>query len=366
MGPHEAPRPRQSTPGHRHSKTALLFPGQGSQFVGMGLDVYRESKAARLVFDEAAAALDAPSCPGSLRDAMFHGPASTLTRTSVAQPAILVHSIALLRALEAESLPPFVVGQVASYAAGHSLGEFTALVATGALDLWDAVRLVAARGQAMEACEREAEEKTRPSTERTHCMKALLLARGKLPEVLERVATLASALAPDQPPSQHQQPHAVVQVANVNSSGQIVLSGTLPEVEEVVRLLQEERLVARAVDLPVSGAFHSPLMQPAKDTMRKLLEEVKFKRPCIPVLSNVTGLPVRGCPCGSLISNACNSPPPPLIPRKSELEHLPSPCPPRYPAARRCLGSSPRPSAAAHAHGPVAPVHGVCPSPGRG
>jgi [acyl-carrier-protein] S-malonyltransferase len=233
----------------------LLFPGQGAQFPGMGKDLADAFIEARRTFQEADDVLGY-----ALSRIAWDGPADELTATSNAQPAILTHSIAAFRAVEAR------LGTVAM-AAGHSLGEFSAYVAAGALTFADGVRTVRRRGELMQ----------RSGDERPGTMAALL---GLDDDEVERVCREASAAGGACVP------------ANYNSPGQLVISGDVPAVERAIELAKAAG-AKRALRLNVSGAFHSPLMEVARDGLMAQLASATLSEPRFPVVSNVTAAPVR-------------------------------------------------------------------------
>lgn len=237
--------------------TAFIFPGQGSQAVGMGAALAEASVHAREVFAQVDAALGE-----DLSEMMRDGPAEALTLTRNAQPAIMANAIATLRVLEREH--GVELGQTASFVAGHSLGEYTALCAAGALDLATTARLLRLRGEAMQAAVPVG----------VGAMAALGI------DWKDAVAVAAEAAQGD-----------VCAAANDNAPGQVVISGHRRAVERAIVLLKE-RGVRRAMLLPVSAPFHCALMQPAAEAMRAALGEAAMAAPVRPVFANVTAAPV--------------------------------------------------------------------------
>ncbi len=234
---------------------AFLFPGQGSQFVGMGKDLAGAFTEARLTFEEVDDALSS-----KLSSVIFDGPEQELNLTENTQPALLAVSTALMRVLSREG--GIRIEKAASFAAGHSLGEYSALAAVGAIDLADTARLVRRRGKAMQHAV--------PVGVGT--MAAILgLEFGKVEEITRYVSG-----------------EEVCQSANDNSPGQVVISGHKGAVEKAVALASEHG-ARRAVMLPVSAPFHCTLMAPAAQSMAQALADTDIRPPFIPVVSNVTG-----------------------------------------------------------------------------
>ncbi len=236
---------------------ALIFPGQGSQSVGMGKALAEAFPAARAVFEEVDAALGRP-----LSRLIWEGPAEELTLTANTQPALMAVSLAVVRVLEAEA--GLDMGHMA-YVAGHSLGEYSALAAAGSLSLTDTARLLRIRGEAMQ--------------------KAVPVGQGAMAAILglepDAVASIAQEAAQGE----------VCQAANDNGGGQVVVSGTKAAVERAIALASE-RGAKRAILLPVSAPFHCALMQPAADAMREALADVVISGPRAPLVTNVHAAPI--------------------------------------------------------------------------
>jgi len=230
---------------------AYIFPGQGAQFSGMGLDLYESSKIAQELFEEANDILGFP-----ITDTMFEGTDEQLKETKVTQPAIFLHSVALVKTL-GDSFKPQMV-------AGHSLGEFSALVANGVLSFSEALQLVSKRALAMQkACELQ------PST-----MAAVL---GLEDDIVEKICAMTDG---------------TVVAANYNCPGQLVISGDVDAINKACESLKAEGAKMTIV-LPVGGAFHSPLMEPAREELAAAIENTKFNEPICPVYQNVTASAVN-------------------------------------------------------------------------
>ena len=229
---------------------AYIFPGQGAQYVGMGQDLYEKYPDAKSLFEDANGILGF-----SITDIMFAGSAEDLKQTKVTQPAIFLHSVILGKVLGDAFRPDCV--------AGHSLGEFSALVANGTLGFEDGLKLVSQRAMAMQkACELQ------PST-----MAAVLALEDA---VVERIC---------------EETPGIVVAANYNCPGQLVISGEVEAIEKACEKMKEAG-ARRALMLPVGGAFHSPLMEPAREELASAIENTDFKKPLCPIYQNVTTVAV--------------------------------------------------------------------------
>ena len=232
---------------------AFVFPGQGSQAVGMGKTLAANFTAARQVFEEVDGALGS-----KLSSTIFDGPADTLTLTENAQPALMAVSLAAIRVLEDEA--GLDLARDAQFVAGHSLGEYSALAAAGAFTIADAARLLRTRGQAMQ--------------------KAVPVGAGAMAALIGLEFDVASTVAAEAAQGE------VCQAANDNGAGQVVVSGSKAAVERAVEIAKTKG-AKRAMLLPVSAPFHCALMQPAADVMAQALAKVSVKLPSVPVVANV-------------------------------------------------------------------------------
>jgi [acyl-carrier-protein] S-malonyltransferase len=237
--------------------TAFVFPGQGSQTVGMGRDLAAAFPAARHVFEEVDDALGQ-----KLTRLMFEGPDSDLMLTRNAQPALMAVSLAVIRVLEVEG--KMQLGDVSAYVAGHSLGEYSALAAARALELSEAARVLRVRGDAMQ--------------------EAVPVGEGAMAALLGLDLEAVLAVAADAATTDESE---VCEAANDNAPGQVVVSGSLEAVERAVELATE-RGARRAIRLPVSAPFHCSLMKPAADAVSEILERTALTPPLVPLIANVT------------------------------------------------------------------------------
>ncbi len=239
------------------TKPAFTFPGQGSQAVGMGHDLAQAYPQARAVFEEVDDALGV-----ALSKIMFEGPEDTLRLTENAQPALMAASIAVIRVLKANGV---TVADAASYVAGHSLGEYSALCAAGTFSLADTARLLQTRGRAMQ--------------------QAVPVGQGAMAAILglemDAVREIAASAAEG----------SVCDVANDNSPGQVVISGDASAIERAMELAKA-RGAKRALPLPVSAPFHCALMEPAAEAMEAALAMVDMKAPAVPLVANVLASPI--------------------------------------------------------------------------
>ncbi|MBA4312834.1 MAG: [acyl-carrier-protein] S-malonyltransferase [Chlorobiaceae bacterium] len=234
------------------SKIAYIFPGQGSQYVGMGKDLYEKDESAKAIFKTADKILGI-----GLSDICFDGPEDLLRQTMNTQPAIFLHSMALLQLIGAKNV---------TMVAGHSLGEYSALVAAGSITFEDGLKLVRLRGELMQSA----------GTKNKGTMAAIV---GLVPDEVADICAQASATG-------------IVQCANFNSPGQIVISGSIDGVRKAMEL-SKERGAKIAKELVVSGAFHSPLMQSAREGLMNALQQTNIENAKIPVYTNVTAQPIQ-------------------------------------------------------------------------
>lgn len=235
------------------TKVAWVFPGQGSQWVGMGRDFYDNVESARAIFDQADEALEFP-----LSRLCFEGPEDELRQTINTQPALVADSLACLQAardIGNNSLP------APSFVAGHSLGEYTALAAAGVFDFTTAIRLARERGRLMH--------------------EAGQLRPGSMAAIIGLDETLLAEVCR----------HTNTCLANINCPGQIVISGAIDNITKAMEI-SKEKGASRTIPLQVSGAFHSPLMQPAVDGMAEVIVSVSFQEPTVPIIGNTTAEPL--------------------------------------------------------------------------
>ena len=237
--------------------TAFVFPGQGSQYVGMGLDLFESYSEIKELYLQANEILGY-----GISEVSFYGPEEKLKQTYITQPAILLHSVAAAK-LAAKHAP----GKQCSYTAGHSLGEFSALIYAGSLSFENGLKLVKLRGELMQ----------RAGEMNKGTMAAII---GIDPKTIEEVCLEASA-------------EGIVQPANFNSPGQVVISGSVEGVRRAM-VIAKERGAKLAKELVVHGAFHSPLMESAREDFKAALENTDFSKVNIPLYTNVNALPVTG------------------------------------------------------------------------
>jgi [acyl-carrier-protein] S-malonyltransferase len=247
-------------------KTALVFPGQGSQMVAMGKDLFDNFAVAREVFNKVDKIL-VPFLKTNLSEIIFNGPSEELTKTENAQPALMAVSIAIVRVIEQESGKK--ISDFAKFVAGHSLGEYSALCAAGAISLEDTAKLLEIRGSEMAKC----------GLKEQGAMAAILGAE------IEVVKQIVKEVVESEPGS-------VCQIANDNSVGQIVISGSKSAITKAIEIAKHKG-AKRAIMLPVSGAFHSRLMSDAAQHVKQALDVTLVKSPTIPLIANVVALEVN-------------------------------------------------------------------------
>lgn len=240
-------------------KQAVIFTGQGAQHVGMGKELYEQFSCAKAVFDEVEEVVDLP-----LKKLMFEGPEDKLMQTNVAQVALMANGMAVVRVLEEKKEKN--LWEMGAFCAGHSLGEYTALCASGALTLSQTAFLLKARGEAFFECAQKY-----PG--------GMLAVLGMEKEALQHILSKSGS-------------SGVCVIANDNATGQIIISGENKALD-IVKIMLETAGVKKTVRLALSGAFHSPLMQEAAVKMKDIIYKVDMKTPKIPVISNVTALPEK-------------------------------------------------------------------------
>jgi [acyl-carrier-protein] S-malonyltransferase len=242
---------------------AFVFPGQGSQVVGMGKGLAEAFSPARAVFEEVDEALQQ-----KLSALMFEGPEAELTLTANAQPALMATSLAVLRVLEAEA--GLDLAKDAAFVAGHSLGEYSALAAAGSFSITDAARLLRLRGEAMQ--------------------RAVPVGKGSMAALIGVDYEMATAVASEA--QKEAGADMVCAVANDNGGGQVVISGSKPAVDRAMDIAKAKG-ARRAIPLPVSAPFHCALMKPAAEVMAAALAKIDIKAPKVPVVANVLAAPVK-------------------------------------------------------------------------
>ncbi|KAJ1920127.1 [acyl-carrier-protein] S-malonyltransferase [Mycoemilia scoparia] len=260
------------------NERALVFPGQGSQYIGMGKDLYDSFPESRHAFEEADESLGF-----KLSTLMFDGDPNMLNQTEFAQPAIVTTSIAAVRALEAET--GYKISNICRYTMGHSVGEYSALIAADALTLSDGVKLVKLRGKTMQEAAKGYES----------AMTAIILKNATLEQIGHEVLNVQKEIDEELGQDAPEERKEIVQIGNINMTTQVVLSGTRKAVDRAVKHLQSKLLAIRAININVSAPFHCDIMKPASKILKEEFDRVKpFFPPTIPVLSNATAEPI-GC-----------------------------------------------------------------------